>query len=945
MERLVVSISAPVLRLTVRLFFIVFFISPILFSQEGSENRIPVAAWSFDNMSTMDRTGHFRLQIRNDTFYPMGDNRYAIRIDARRDPPVRIAVQNESALAVQRGTFSFWINYSWDGQQPSIIRYDNQSVDIQFYRRHLTPRFRGDNFEFGANNIDENWPKYILREAAFYPHDKAVAREGEWHHFAITYDYETKSITGYRDGEEIHHIDLSDLAPDRSMEPLNIGNRGERLSEIIIGDGFSGFIGEVRIYDVVLSDREIARLYEDTRVAYEGRTDFIDARPSDIYDFTERDSTLYNAWLQYKRFNYIDEGYTSVIQRLVIDSDNKTVQTAGQELQYAVDKMWGRKVSVITRVEGDGNIILGTPETSPAVQKLMEAGTVNLDAIQHDGYIIKSVRLGEMSATIIAAREPGGVIHGTFDFIGKIALRRELRNLDILNNPHSKVRMVNHWDIFRGLTGDKWLGIKSDPYNTEGNRRYSIFNWEDLKSGKTKTIRDWARLLSSAGWNAIAPTEINWEYRNNFLEHLDEVEVLAGILRCYGITLYWTPSYLHALDKRTADSLYARVPDFGGYLLKLGSEAQQGDPRPEMVNKIADNLQPYGGIALVRSFVYGRNRYYEETERIDGFRRYTLYRNTIPYAIFAGEDGKFRDNVVIINKASPLDWDLSAPEVTPLDGAIQLNMYGPEMVIHKQYPLSWVRKWKNWFVADNFRNGPGSRNMNYIDVVLGVAMISPTAAWASNPINMVNYFGLGKLAWNPASDVDEIYDEWSRLTFGDNETLLGTVKDILLLSEDVIKNLYIYRGYRGVWLDDRRDEVLTINKTPHILNRDGIGVIAPEEQRQILEQYAPTLRNHFADMKKSEAYLPYFHFVPWEYTLSNGMTVIQDFYSGLDKARDSAKELLRLWETLQGSVDDRRYEYTFRHFQLNIDYVERRRQRYIDAVEPVSGYSYIEVMN
>lgn len=94
-------------------------------------------------------------------------------------------------------------------------------------------------------------------------------------------------------------------------------------------------------------------------------------------------------------------------------------------------------------------------------------------------------------------------------------------------------------------------------------------SWEELRTGDTKLIRDWVRMMASAGWNAICPSEVNWHYTDNFLEHLDEVEILAGILRDYGMKLYWSPSYLLALDKATADALYARVPDFGGYMMKL----------------------------------------------------------------------------------------------------------------------------------------------------------------------------------------------------------------------------------------------------------------------------------------------------------------------------------------------------------------------------------------
>jgi alpha-glucuronidase len=41
---------------------------------------------------------------------------------------------------------------------------------------------------------------------------------------------------------------------------------------------------------------------------------------------------------------------------------------------------------------------------------------------------------------------------------------------------------------------------------------------------------------------------------------------------------------------------------------------------------------------------------------------------------------------------------------------------------------------------------------------MGVAMISPQEAWADSPLNMINYYGLGRLAWNPDRSLDEIYN-------------------------------------------------------------------------------------------------------------------------------------------------------------------------------------------
>ena len=434
-------------------------------------------------------------------------------------------------------------------------------------------------------------------------------------------------------------------------------------------------------------------------------------------------------------------------------------------------------------------------------------------------------------------------------------------------------------------------------------------------------------MMASAGWNAICPSEINWSYRNNFLEHLDEVEILAGICRDYGITLYWSPSYLLALEKETADKLYSRVPDFGGYLLKLGSEKQNGDPRPQMVNRIADNLKPYGGHALVRAFVYGNYRYTRKP-----------YRNLIPYDIFAPEDGNYRDNVILVSKGSPLDWDFAAP-IPALDGAIKKNLYGSELVIAKSWPVSWVEKWKWWMEQDNYRNGPGSLNKFDVDCIMGVSMISPSPAWTRCPLNMVNYYGMGRLAWNPDLSVDEIYTEWIRLTFGDDPHLLNNIKEILLLSDDVTRKLYMYRGYRGIWIDTGEDNLVQ-GKTPHTVSRKGIGVTSPELRKRILDQYAPGLREIYADRIKGEQFLPYFHFVDYDYRLSNGRTVIRDIYANLDEAVRGAEEMSEIWKRLNGKIDQRRFQYTLDNLAQYVEKARETRNKMVECFEEKTGREY-----
>jgi len=849
---------------------------------EADEPAGLVGRWGFDDGTGKDLSGNGNDAVLGGMrVYSLGDDRACIELMPGAEA-MRIPASESSPLAISRGTICFWLNTAWG--RSTILEYDNGAVQLNNYRGCFQARFKGKgDFRYWDLILDYDWPKYDMREWAFYPHVRASVGDSQWHLFAVAYDDKGKRIIGWRDGELISVVDLSTV----DMEPL----LHEGLTEIVTGKGFVGYMDDLRIYSRVLTDADMRAIYNSTKSVYAGRRDTNPTdRTMDVYKYRKEDHTLYQAWLQYNPPSVrLGE---SLFKRIVAEGSNSTVQTAASELADAVESMFAVKPSIETKSVSGPRIVVGTAETSSWVRE--HADELGLDRIEEDGFIIKAVHDGRDTTLVIAGRIPAGVIFGTFDLIRRIQLGQDPRKLDVLENPQIAIRMVDHWSYFRGFLGDKWRG---------GGRDCSIYSWEELRTGDTKLIRDWVRMMASAGWNAICPSEVNWHYRNNFLEHLDEVEILAGILRDYGMKLYWSPSYLLALEQETADQLYARVPDFGGYVMKMGSEKQNGDPRPTMVNRIADTLLPYGGYTLVRGFVYGNHRYTREP-----------YRNLIPHDLFAREDGNFRENVIIIPKGGPLDWDFSAP-IPALDGAMQKNLSGSELVIDKRFPSSWVEKWKWWMQQDHYHKGPGSLNKYDVDCIMGVSMISPSAAWTDSPLNMVNYYGLGRLAWNPDRTVDEIYTEWITQTFGDDPEVIDTVKTVLFLSDDVTRKMYNYRGYRGIWLDTGDEEDLIQDKTTHIVNREGIGPRSAKLQKRTLAQYSPGLREVYGDRMRGEEFLTSFHFVPHDYRLSIGRSLIQDFYENMNEAAQLAAQLPEMWKRIEGKVDERRFAYTLKNLE------------------------------
>ena len=65
----------------------------------------------------------------------------------------------------------------------------------------------------------------------------------------------------------------------------------------------------------------------------------------------------------------------------------------------------------------------------------------------------------------------------------------------------------------------------------------------------------------------------------------------------------------------------------------------------------------------------------------------------------------------------------------------------------------------------------------------------------SNDLSMANIYGFGRQAWNPDLSLEQIADEWTRLTFGHNPKVVDTIKHIELHSYKAFEN---YTGPLGV---------------------------------------------------------------------------------------------------------------------------------------------------
>ena len=161
-----------------------------------------VGRWDFDDGTGKDLSGNGNDAVLGGArAYSLGEGQGCIEI-APNAEPMRIPTSENSPLAIARGTISFWMSASTD--RKGILEFDNGAVQLNNYRGCFQVRFAGENrFRFWNLVLDYDWPKYDLREFAFYPHIKASVGDAEWHLFTVAYDEEGKRIVGWRDGELI----------------------------------------------------------------------------------------------------------------------------------------------------------------------------------------------------------------------------------------------------------------------------------------------------------------------------------------------------------------------------------------------------------------------------------------------------------------------------------------------------------------------------------------------------------------------------------------------------------------------------------------------------------------------------------------------------------------------------------------------------------------------
>ncbi|HWN39071.1 MAG TPA: alpha-glucuronidase family glycosyl hydrolase [Gammaproteobacteria bacterium] len=636
----------------------------------------------------------------------------------------------------------------------------------------------------------------------------------------------------------------------------------------------------------------------------------------------------YDLWLRYRPLAAERrEAVTRMAAAIVSPAQvSATMSAAVTELQTGIAGLTARKVP-ITSAAMDGALVIGTPRASPLIAGL----ALPLAPLAHDGYLIRTLVLDDRRVTVIAANEDIGVLYGAFAWLRLAQTGSGLADLDVVSSPRIGLRLLEHWDNLDGSVERGYAGA-------------SLWDWWRLPDYLEPRYVDYARANASIGINGAVLNNVNAQAEILTAPYLGKVAALASVFRPYGIRVYLSVRFSAPIDigglatadpldetvaawwQAKADEIYARIPDFGGFLVKADSEGQPGPQgygrtHADGANMLAAALRPYGGVVFWRAFVYARNSAEDRVKQ--------AYQEFVPL------DGAFAENVILQVKNGPLDFQPREP-FHPLFGAMPRTPLALELQITQEYlgfatHLAYLGVlFEEVLDADTYAQGAGSTVAHIVDGglfayartgIAGVANVGAARDWTGAPFAQANWYAFGRLAWNPELSAREIAVEWLAMTFTSDSKFIDTALAIMLRSREAVVDYMTPLGLAHLmgtghhygpapWVDDLE----RAEWTPYYYHRaaaDGIGFDRTASGSNAVAQYASPAASRFADLATvPEEYLLWFHRVPWDQPLRSGQTLWEELVRHYDRGVAEVAAMQADWATLAPFVDAERFAKT-----------------------------------
>ena len=634
----------------------------------------------------------------------------------------------------------------------------------------------------------------------------------------------------------------------------------------------------------------------------------------------------YRLWLRYDQLKNVAlrTGYEARLASISLPGNSPTLQVARKELQIGLIGLLGKTVRIPETHNPQASLQIEKSSTRVSDQELASLG--------EEGFLIRSS--GGKSPLLITANSEMGLLYGVFHFLRLLQTEQSIEKLNIKEVPRLALRMLNHWDnldrtVERGYAG------------------FSIWNWHTLPTYMDQRYIDYARANASIGINAVSLTNVNANATILTQPYLQKVKALADLFRAYGIKMYLTARFSAPVEigkLKTADPLdpavqqwwkdkareiYDIIPDFGGFLVKANSEGQPGPQdykrtHADGANMLAEAVAPFKGNVIWRAFVY--------SAEVPDDRHKQAYSEFLPL------DGKFRSNVLVQVKNGAIDFMPREP-FHPLFGALPKTPVMMEFQITQEYlgqgtHLVYLAPlFKECLESDTYQKGKGTTVASTLSGMAGVSNIGTDINWTGHLFGQANWYALGRLAWNHDLSSESIANEWIRMSFSTDPSLVADLTHIMLESREILVNYMNPIGLHHIMATGHHygpgPWVANLNRPEwnptyyHRADSIGIGFNRTATGSDALSQYHPEAAKKWSDPATCpDKDLLWFHHLPWNYTMKSGRTLWNELCYSYNMGVDSVNWMQTVWNRQQSKLDAQRFEQV--KMLLNVQHQEAK---------------------
>ena len=616
-------------------------------------------------------------------------------------------------------------------------------------------------------------------------------------------------------------------------------------------------------------------------------------------------------WLNYRKSE--DSSQKKYFESLEVRGfgESKIIANAVAELELATKAMFGVTIQQ---------------------KKPDQTATLCIEKVDPEGKDGTYELIQEGHQLSLQAATERGVLYGVFHILRLLSMGKRLDSIRLKKEPQNPLRMYNHWD---NMTGDIERGYS-------GNSFFFVNN-EIVIDERT---RDYARFMASIGMNGIVINNVNVKQCASLLitdRYFDKVAELSRLFGEYGLTLYLSLNYASPIEiggldsadpfdqrvigwwKTKMEEIFRRIPNLGGFLVKADSEGRPGPftygrTQADGANMLADIVKPYGGIIIWRCFVYNCTQ---------DWRDYKTDRARAGYDNFIEMDGDYHENVILQIKNGPMDFQIREP-ISPLFGGLQKTNQMLEVQIAQEYTghqidiCYLIPMFKEILEFDTYMREKNSKVKDIIsgrtlgNRYTGIAAVINTGNdlnWTGNVLAAANLYGFGRLAFDMELSAEEILEEWVALTFGTEERVMQTIKEMLLPSREIYEK---YTSPLGIgWM-------VTPNihygcsvdgyeysrwGTYHRADHFGMGVDRSHNGTGYALLYnEPNASMYDKPETCPEELLLFFHHIAYDYRLKSGKTLIQHIYDTHFEGVEAVEKLITAWESLKGLIPEADYE-------------------------------------